>query len=183
MGKVVLGMAMSLDGFINDSDGGVGRLYPDMDALRATEELQQAIESTGAVVMGRGGYDMANGDFTGYEFQAPIFVVTHTAPQTVAKGENDKLRFTFVSEGVASAVERARHAAGDRDVTIIGGADVAQQCLRAGLVDELEIDLVPVLLGAGTRLFEHLEAQPIELERIKLVEYPGYTHFRFRVLP
>jgi dihydrofolate reductase len=71
-------MAMSLDGFVNDPNGDVSRLYPDLDALRKTVILQEAIKTTGAVVMGRGAYDMAQGDFTGYEFQVPIFVLTHT---------------------------------------------------------------------------------------------------------
>jgi dihydrofolate reductase len=91
VGKVLLGMAMSLDGFINDRNGSVGRLYPDLEALGKTEILQEAIRTTGAVLMGRHAYDMAEGDFTGYEFQVPIFVLTHHVPARVARGENGKL--------------------------------------------------------------------------------------------
>lgn len=180
MGKVVLGMTMSLDGFINDRNGSVSRLYPDLAALGETEMLQESIRTTGAVVMGRYAYDMAQGDFTGYEFQTPIFVVTHKAPETVAKGENEKLKFTFVTNGVESAIQQAKAAAGDKDVTVIGGASTAQQYLKAGLVDELEIGIVPVLLGGGLRFFDHLE--PIGLEVISVIENPGRTDLKYRVV-
>jgi dihydrofolate reductase len=182
MGKVLAGMTMSLDGFIQDSNGSVARLYPDLDALRQTDLLQEEMRRTGAVVMGRRAYDMAQGDFTGYEFQVPIFVLTHHAPQTVAKGENDRLRFTFVTDGIEHAIAQARAAAGDKDVAVIGGAQTVQQCLQAGLVDELQIDLVPLLLGGGLRLFEQPGSEPVELERIRVIEYPWFTHLRFRVL-
>lgn len=85
MAKVILGMTMSLDGFVQDRNGSVERLYPDLEALRNDASLQDAIRTTGAVVMGRRAYDMASGDFTGYEFQTPIFVVTHHPPERVAK--------------------------------------------------------------------------------------------------
>src|SRR5882724_8517769 len=108
MGKVVGGMTMSLDGFVNDRNGSVGALYPDLGELAQTDMLQESMQSTGAVVMGRHAYDMANGDFTGYEYQAPIFVITHAAPPTVAKGENEKLKFNFVLDGVENAVAKAK---------------------------------------------------------------------------
>jgi dihydrofolate reductase len=132
--------------------------------------------------MGRRAYDMAQGDFTGYEFQVPIFVLTHNAPETVAKGENERLRFTFVTDGTEHAIAQTRAAAGDKDVTVIGGAQTVQQCLQAGLVDELQIDLVSILLGGGLRLFERPGSEPLELERIRVIEYPFFTHLRFRVL-
>ena len=113
MAKVIVGMTTSLDGFVNDRNGSVARLYPDLAALRKTEMLQDAIANTGAVVMGRRAYEMANGDFTGYEFQVPIFVLTHHPPEAVAKGENAKLSFTFVGD-LISAIQRARKAAGDK---------------------------------------------------------------------
>ena len=182
MGTVVAGMMMSLDGYIQDSNGSVARLYPDFDALRQTDLLQEEIRRTGAVVMGRRAYDMAQGDFTGYEFQVPIFVLTHQAPETVAKGENEQLRFTFVTDGIEHAIAQARAAAGEKDVAVIGGAQTVQQCLHAGLVDELQIDLVPLLLGGGLRLFEQPGSKPVELERIRVIEYPWFTHLRFRVL-
>jgi dihydrofolate reductase len=182
MGKVILGMSMSLDGFINDRSGDVGRLYSDFDTLRETETLQEAMRDTGAVVMGRHAYDMAQGDFTGYEFQTPIFVVTHKAPDTVAKGQNDKLKFSFVGEGNESAVAQAQAAAGDKDVTIVGGASVAQQCIKQGLVDELQISIVPILLGDGLRFFENLGDEPIELEVTRVSENPGRTDLWYRVV-
>ena len=182
MGKVLLGMAMSLDGFVNDRNGDVGRLYPDLEALRKTEMLREVIKTTGAVVMGRRAYDMAEGDFTGYEFQVPIFVLSHDVPEKVAKGENERLSFTFVTDGIESAIEKAKAAAGDKYVTVIGGANTAQQCIQAGLLDEIQIGIVPVLLGEGLRLFEHIGAEQIELESTRVIESPGVTHLRFRVV-
>lgn len=182
MAKVLLGMTLSLDGFVQDRSGSVERLYPDLDAVRQGEGLQEQIRATGAVVMGRGAYDMAHGDFTGYEFQTPIFVLTHRPPEQPAKGENERLTFTFVSDGIESAVERAKTAAGDRYVVIVGGARTAQQCLNAGLVDELEVAIRPVLLGAGLRFFEHLDTERIELERIGSTESPTATDLRYRVI-
>jgi dihydrofolate reductase len=132
--------------------------------------------------MGRRAYEMADGDFTDYEFQVPIFVLTHHAPERVARGENDRLTFTFVTDGIERAIEQAKAAAGDKDVAVIGGASTAQQCLNAGLVDEIEVAIRPVLLGAGLRLFEHLDAERIELERVGVTESPTTTDLRFRVV-
>ena len=182
MGKVILRMTMSLDGFVNDRNGDVGRLYPDLEALRKTEVLQESIRTTGAVVMGRHAYDMANGDFTGYEFQVPIFVLTHHVPVKVAKGENENFKFNFITDGIESAIEKAKIAAAEKDVTVIGGADIFQQCLNKGLVDEIQIDIAPVLLGDGLRLFEHINAEAIELENTGVIESAGITHLRYRVV-
>jgi len=181
MANVLLGMTMSLDGFINDRHGSVARLYPDLAALRETEALKRQIAATGAVVMGRRAYDMAEGDLTGYEFQTPIFVVTHQAPATAPRGQNDRLRVYFVTDGVASAIGQAKAAAGEQEVVVIGGANTAQQCLNAGLVDELQVEIRPVLLGAGTRFFDHLAAH-IELEPIAVSQTPLTTNLRFRVV-
>jgi dihydrofolate reductase len=181
MGKVLLGMTMSLDGFINDRSGSVGRLFPDLAALGKTEILQEAIETTGAVVMGRHAYDMANGDFTGYEFQVPIFVLTHHIPEKAARGENGKLMFNFISDGIESAIGKARAAAGEKDVSVIGGANTARQLLKARLVEEIEIGVAPVLFGEGLRLFEDLDRQ-IELEGTKVMQAMGVTYLRFRVV-
>jgi dihydrofolate reductase len=182
MGKVILGTTMSLDGFINDRNGDVSRLYPDLEALRKTEVLQESIRTTGAAVMGRRAYDMAQGDLTGYEYQVPIFVLTHRVPQKPAKGENGRLTLTFVTDGIKSAIQQARAAAGDRNVTVIGGASTAQQCIQAGLVDEIHIDVRPVLLGAGLRFFEHLETVQVELERSRVIESSDFTQLEFRVV-
>lgn len=182
MGKVIIGATMSLDGFMSDRHGDVSRLYPDFEALRRTEMLAEEIKMTGAVVMGRHAYDMGNGDFTDYEYQTPIFVLTHTIPEQSVKGENDKLTLTFVTSGIETAIERAQAAAGDKQVTVVGGANTAQQCLRAGLVDEIHMGIVPVLLGEGLRFFEPAINEQLKLERTRVFESPTRTDLWFRVV-
>lgn len=182
MGKVVGGMTMSLDGFVNDRNGDVSRLYPDLDALRETEMLQESIRTTGAVMMGRRAYDMAQGDFTNYEYQVPIFVLTHHVPAKVAKGENGNFKFHFVTDGIESAIAQAKAAAGDKDVTVVGGANTTQQCLKAGLLDEIQLGIMPILLGEGLRLFEPLGIEPIELEIVRVIESPARTDLMYRVV-
>ena len=185
MGQVILGVTMSLDGFINDRNGSVEALYPDLAAWRETEPGKESIQNTGAVVMGRNSFDMAQDPdwFAGnYEYQVPIFVLTHRVPKKMPKQTGD-LTFTFVTDGIASAVRRAKAAAGDKDVNIIGAASTAQQCLKAGLADELHVDVMPVLLGHGLRIFENLADERIQLERIKVMELPaGRTHLRYRIV-
>src|SRR5215207_4419049 len=115
-------MTMSLDGFINDQNGSVASLYPDLEELQNTEPLQEAIKTTGAVVMGWHAFAMAeNPDlYAGnYEFQVPIFVLTHEPPKKHPKETRD-LTFTFVTEGIKNAIEQAKAAARGKDVTIIG---------------------------------------------------------------
>src|SRR5215211_1556547 len=122
MAKVVVGMTMSLDGYIQDRSGSVGALYPDINTLRDTESLQEAIQNTSAVVMGWNAYAMAKDpDFYAgnYEFQVPIFVLTHEVPQRTPK-QTDKLTFTFVTDGIESAIRQAKAAAGAKDVVVIG---------------------------------------------------------------
>ena len=111
-------------------------------------------------------------------FRHPVFVLTHHEREPVVK--EGGTTFTFVTDGIESALDQARAAAGDKDVAIAGGADVAQQYLRAGLLDELQIHVAPRLLGGGTRLFEDVSA-PVELTRV--VESPaGVSHLRYRVV-
>jgi dihydrofolate reductase len=185
MGKVILGVTMSLDGFINDRNGSVEALYPDLAAWRETEPGKESIQNTGAVVMGRHSFDMAQDPdwFAGnYEYQVPIFVLTHKVPKKMPKQTGD-LTFTFVTDGIESAIRLAKAAAGDKDVNIIGAASMAQQCLKAGLADELHVDVMPVLLGRGLRIFENLADERIQLERIKVMELPaGRTHLRYRIV-
>jgi dihydrofolate reductase len=145
----------------------------------SAEVFEDLIDSGGAVVTGRRTYDIAgawggNGPLPGL----PLFVLTHNGPQHVPEGES---RYTFVTDGVESAIAQAKAAAGDRYVSLMG-ASIPQQCLRAGLLDEIQIHLVPVLLGAGVRLFDHLGSDNVELETIRVVDSPGVTHLRFRVL-
>jgi dihydrofolate reductase len=183
MGKVIGGMTLSLDGFMEDRNGEIGRLYPNFEELRDAEFLQESMKTTGAVIFGRRTYDMGNDDYTGYEYQVPIFVVTHHAPEKAAKGENDKLKFHFVMDGVESAVRQAKAAAGDKDVIVVGGANITQQILKAGLIDELQIGIVPVLFGDGLRFFENLRDTEIKLEKIRLIESPGgRTDIMYRIV-
>jgi dihydrofolate reductase len=202
MGKVVLGLTMSLDGFVagpNDSpdnplgDGG-GRLFnwyfsgdtplqmpgdvPAFKVSRASAELLQETTSTiGAMVAGRRMFDIANAWQGHPPGEVPCFVVTHDPPREWL-GEGSP--FTFVTDGVPSAIEKARAAAGDRDVAV-ASASIAQQCLRAGLLDEIHIHLAPTLLGGGVRLFDHLGG-PIGLEAIHTIATPDVTHLGFRVV-
>ncbi len=182
MGKVIIGATMSLDGFMNDRNGDVSRLYPDLEVLRRTEMLQEEIQMTGAVVMGRHAYDMAQGDITDYEYQVPIFVLTHHVPAKAAKGENDRLTLTFIADDIESVMAKARAAAGEKHVMVVGGANTAQQCLQAGLVDEIHIGIVPVLLGEGLRFFAPGDYEQMKLEKTKIFESPTRTDLWFRII-
>src|SRR5947209_12657431 len=182
MGNVIVGATMSLDWFMNDRNGDISRLYPDLQALRKTEMLAEEIQTTGAVVMGRRAFDMAEGDLTDYEYQVPIFVLTHHIPHEVIKGENEQLTVTFVTDSIQRALEQAKAAAGDKHVMVVGGANTAQQCLRAGLVDEIHLGIVPVLFGQGLRFFEPLVNEQMELERTRVFESPTRTDLWFRVV-
>jgi dihydrofolate reductase len=170
MGKVMAGMTMSLDGFINDRNGSAQSLSPDFQELLETQSFKEMIEGTGAVIMGRNTYEMAdpflwvNDD---YEFQVPLFILTHTPPDKYPEG-NDHLSLTFVTDGIESAISQAKQAAGEKMVQVIGGADTIQQCLNSGLCDELGIDIMPILIGKGLRLFEHINTDTMKLERIKV---------------
>lgn len=184
MGKIIAGMTMSLDGFVNDGNGSVKKLSPDFSELHDVPSFMEMIENTGAVIMGRHTYEMAdpflwaNDD---YEFQTPIFVLTHTPPAKYPKG-NGKLSLTFVTDGVENAVSGAKKAAGDRDIQVIGASTI-QQCLNAGLCDQLQIDIMPVLLGKGLRLLENIDTDKIKLERTKVEETtPIRTSIIFRVM-
>jgi dihydrofolate reductase len=138
------------------------------------------------LVVGRRHFDHARGWGGRHPMRVPVFVVTHTVPREwIYKGSP----FTFVTDGIESAVEQAQGVAGSKDVGVggakggaKGGANVAQQCIETGLVDEVGIDLVPVLLGEGVRFFDRLRTGPIELERTMVGEAPGVTHLRFRVV-
>lgn len=202
MGKVVFNMSMSLDGFVagpNDGpenglgDGGeglfkwyfsgdtevsVGSGSPILKVSSQSARLLQAARATyGAGVWGRRTFDIAQG-WGGHPPVDPGFIVTHTVPQEwVKKGSP----FTFVTDGVESAIRQAKKAAGDKDV-VICTASILQQSLRAGLVDEIDIDVAPLLLGSGVRLFEQLDNVPIELEGIRAIAAPGVTHLGYRVV-
>jgi dihydrofolate reductase len=158
-----------------------------------SDVIEEHVASIGATIMGRrmfsGGEgpweDDPNADaWWGDEppFHHPVFVLTHHAREPVVK--QGGTTFTFVTDGIESALEQAREAAGDKDVALAGGGNVVQQYLKAGLLDELQLHVAPVLLGGGVRLFEnHVEAAPPELECTRVVESPtGVTHLRYRVV-
>jgi dihydrofolate reductase len=129
-------------------------------------------------VTGRRTFDLTGGWGGKHPLNVPVFVVTHSVTQDwVYEGSP----FTFVTDGLEIAVVQARAVAGDKDVGVIG-ASLVQQCIRAGLLDEIHIDLVPVLLGDGIRLFDHLGTEPIELESTRVIEGAGVTHLTFRVV-
>jgi dihydrofolate reductase len=147
-------------------------------------------ENIGATVMGRNMFGGGPGPWDegapwmgwwGDEppFHNPVFVVTHHPREPVEM--QGGTTFHFVTEGVESALEQAKEAAGGKDVSLGGGASVAQQYLAAGLLDEIEISLVPLLLGRGERLFDNLDSADIRLEQVRTVEAPGVTHVKYRV--
>jgi dihydrofolate reductase len=184
MTRVIAGQTVSLDGFFEDADGSAAALYTDLDDLRDSAYMTALQAETGAVLMGRRTYDMTpdpDALADGYEFQVPLFVVTHRAPDRIPKS-NDRLSVTFVTDGVEAAVAQATAAAGDKAVTVVGGADLNRQLLAAGLADELRIDVMPVLLGSGRRLFDGLPADAVRLEKIGVEEAGERTSLAYRVL-
>ncbi|KND46329.1 dihydrofolate reductase family protein [Streptomyces stelliscabiei] len=199
---VTVDMAISLDGYVAGTDvtldnpGGDGAepLFEWIHELaswrerqgmtggvenRDSELMRAWFDATGAVVMGRTMYDTGE-KFWGDNppFRAPVFVLTHRPRPTLVK--EGGTTFTFVTDGVHSALERARAAAGDRNVDIAGGASTVRQYLREGLVDELHLHVVPVLLGAGLRLFDDLGAVRRDLEPVGVVATPLATHLKYR---
>lgn len=203
MGKVYVELSMSLDGFIaGPNDGPENGLGDDGDQLfkwygsgdtdfplpgtdmvfripaASAELLRESWSSIGASVTGRRTFDISHGWGGHPPGGGPYFVVTHSVPQEWVKEGSP---FTFVTEGIESAIAQAKQAAGDKNVDLMG-ASIVQQCLKAGLVDEIQIDLIPVLLGGGVRLFDHIGLTLIQLENIAVVSTPDVTHLRFRVV-
>ena len=194
MATVFAGFTMSLDGFIANPDdsteglfdwfnsGDTEFVFPDGKmTVRLSPASAMAMrdiwQTVGAIVTGRRMFDIAHGWGGTHPLNVPIFVVSHSIPEGWPR---DDAPFTFVTDGVERAIEQAKKVAGEKMV-IVAGANVAQQALKAGLVDEFEMDLVPVLLGRGIRVFEYLGVEPIKLERTIAVLAPDVTHLRFRV--
>jgi dihydrofolate reductase len=145
---------------------------------QTAELLRERRTTTGALVTGRRTFDLTNGWGGRHPLDVPVIVVSHTVPQKwVYKGSS----FTSVTDGLESALEQAKEVAGDKDVGVVG-ASLVQQCIRAGLLDEIHVDLVPILLGDGIRLFDHLGTEQIELESTRVIEGAGVTHLTFRVV-
>jgi dihydrofolate reductase len=183
MAYVIAGQTISLDGFVADAKGSAEALYADLAALQGSAYMNAMIEETGVVVMGRRSYEMPDDPDSiadSYEFQTPIFVVTHHPPPVKPK-ENERLTFTFVTDGVESAVAQATAAAREKAVTVVGGVDVIRQLLHAGLVDELRVDVMPVLLGAGLRFLDDPSPAHIGLDKIGVEQVGDRTSIRFRV--
>jgi dihydrofolate reductase len=192
MTNVIFDISVSLDGFVTAAnvrpegplgDGGQ-RLHEWAfgDDERNRELLAEATNFVGAVIAGRRTYDLSvpwwRADGPAGPARVPVFVVSHSEPEQVPEGGV----YTFVTDGIESALEEAKAAAGDKDVAVMGGAEIGQQFIRAGLIDEISIHLVPVLFGSGTRLFEHLGGEHIQLENAGVIETPKATHLRFRVV-
>lgn len=194
MAKTIANMSMSLDGFIADPHDSVEYLFgwfgngevttPTADprwsfqtSAASATVLREALANAGALVCGRRLFDHTQGWGGHHPMGVPVFVVTHAAPDDWPSTDPP---FTFVTDGVASAVTQAKAAAGDK-VVAIASPTIAQQCLNAGLLDEIQVDLIPVLLGEGIPFFANLAAAPIELEGPSVVEGIGVTHLRYRV--
>lgn len=197
MGTVGAGFSMSLDGFIAGANDEVDRVFAwmfqgDQDTqvsvgdesldLKLTsegvEQREDMAHAIGAVLSGRRMFDVAGAWGGKHPLNVPIVVLTHHPPQEWVNKPDSP--FTFVTDGVESAVAKAREIAGGKSVGV-GGADVTRQCLKAGLLDEIGIDLVPVLLGSGIRLFEQIGIEPLELEIVGVTEDIGVTHLRYRI--
>jgi dihydrofolate reductase len=202
VGKVQVDITMSLDGFIagpNDSpelplgEGGekLHEWVYDLaswrephgleggETNRDSEVLEEAMSRAGAIVLGRRMFDLAKGWGDNPPFHMPVYVLTHEARDPLVK--EGGTTFTFVTGGIESALDQARAAAGDKDVSIGGGANTIQQFLSAGLVDEFQIHIAPMLLGDGVRLFDQAPAD-VKLETTRVIESPRVTHLKFRVL-
>lgn len=200
MGEVYADISMSLDGFVaGRNDGpelGLGeegeRLHEWVTRLRTWREphgleggeesddsaiVEESITRSGAVIVGRRMFDNAHGWGDTPPFHKPVFVLTHEEREPEEK--EGGTTFTFV-EGVERALELARAAAGDADVAIGGGASTIQQFLAAGLIDELQIHVVPLLLGGGVRLFDGLD-RVVELGEPQVTASPAVTHLRYRL--
>lgn len=202
MGKVTFNMTMSLDGFVagpNDGpenglgDGGDGLFNwyfngdtevfmsegvpPLKVSKQSAEILKEAISNSGAGVWGRRTFDIAHA-WGGNPPGSPAFIVTHNIPQEWMKEGSP---FIFVTDGVESAIHQAKKAAGDKDV-VICTPSILQQALKAGLVDEIHVDVAPMLLGGGVSLFNQLGTGPINFECIRAIQEPNVTHLGFRVV-
>jgi dihydrofolate reductase len=193
MGKTTFDISMSLDGFITASNqtpeeplGEDGEQHLHGWALRTDETnrrfLERAVDDLGAYICGRRTYDHClpwwGADGPSGLARRPVFVVTHEAPAQTPPGSV----YRFVSGGIDGALRQARAAAGDGDVSVMGGADLGRQYLAAGLVEEISIHIVPVLFGTGTRMFEDLHKGHVRLEPVDALATPSATHLRYRII-
>jgi dihydrofolate reductase len=194
--KITTGFSMSLDGFVAGPNEDFQQLFAwmtsgDTDytvmigdeeqrlkiAAESVENFEDAINTIGALVAGRRLYELTNGWGGHHPIGAPVVVVTHRPPPAWVKEE---WPVTFVTDGLESALEQAKVIAGGKKV-VVASATIVQQCLNAGLLDEIHIDLVPFLLGDGVRLFEHLKLAPVALEDPQVRIGKGVTHLTYRL--
>ncbi|MEU4287983.1 dihydrofolate reductase family protein [Kribbella sp. NPDC026596] len=188
MALVIAGISMSLDGYVTGPDvtreqqlgagGDVLHRWLWEPTAEDAAVLDGMAASVGSILMGRRSYDLAGGEGGwgdgGPAGKTPCFVLTHNPPRHAPDV------FTFVTDGIGSAVEQAKAAAGDDRVVGVHGASAAQQCLAAGLLDEIQLHLAPVLLESGTRLFDNIGRQ-FQLERTDVVPTANATHLRYKV--
>lgn len=193
MGRVVFDISMSLDGYMTaagqtaEEPLGPGGQRLNEWAFGADQQNQEylaaQLRGLGAVITGRSTYDTSlpwwGADGPSGANRRPVFVLTHAAPADPPAGGV----YTFVTDGLDGALRRAQAAAGDRAVCIMGGANVGQQFLAAGLVEEISLHIVPVLFGAGTRMFDHLGVRHRQLVALEAVATPAAVHTRFGVVP
>ena len=194
MGTTGVEFTISLDGFVAGPNDDISQIFgwytsgdvdlsiegaPPFRLARASADFLQKIWSqAGAIVTGRRDFDVS-GAWGGKAIMGlPTFVVTHAPP---AEWSGPDSPFTFVTEGVPQAIARAQAVAGAKTVGV-GGTQIVQQAFRAGLIDAIILHQVPVLLGAGIRLFEQLGPAPIRLEKLEVIDTPDVTHMRFRVV-
>jgi dihydrofolate reductase len=186
MSTVVFDTSMSLDGYMTAAGRTATEpLGPGGQRLMAwtsdTDYLEQKVATLGAVIAGRTTYDTSlawwGSDGPSGSARRPVFVVTHNVPEHTT----DDGVYQFVTDGIESALRQAQAAAGDRFVVVMGGADLGRQYLAAGLVDEIQIHLVPVLFGSGTPMFQPLDLGHVQLELVETIESPDAVHLRYRV--
>ncbi len=185
MGKVVFGLSVSLDGFIASRDDDVSEVFAWMGSNMEHffEVAGEHLQEVGVVIMGHRSFDQIYSEQgwvmpDGTPILAPVVVMQSQAREPVKKGQS---QFYFVTDGIESAVAKAKELAGERNVALHGASSV-QQALRAGLLDEFHMNVAHVLLGEGVRLFDHLGPSPIHLEHLRTLETPGATHLSFRVI-
>ncbi len=177
MGKVFLDLAVSLDGFVSGPDGGDDGLhdwyFAEFGAAKAIK--RELLDRIGAMILGHTAFGTAPDGFD-TEYKVPHFILTHTSLPGVERGG---ATFTFVTDGVESALAQARTAAGEKDICVAGGAQTAQTFLKSGLLDELQLHVAPVLLGGGLHLFGDL-GEMTRLERVRVVESAHATHLTYQ---
>lgn len=196
MATVVANMSMSLDGFIADPHDEVGPLFdwyeagpvtvPTADSgltfhtsAASAAYLRETLTNLGALICGRRLFDITGGWNGNHPAGRPVFVVTHAVPEGWPRPDAP---FTFVTDGVESAVTQAKAVAGDK-IVAVATPTITQQCLNGGLLDAIAVDLVPVLLGGGIRFLDNLRGRPVLLEDPVIIEGTRVTHLYYRVKP